>query len=507
MLNFRIVALTALVSMGGLLFGYDTGFIGAATTLPSFKRDFGLTEENASELSGNVVAMLQAGCFFGVIIMAFITDKVGRRLSLVVAGVVFDIGAAMQTGAKGILPLFYVGRVISGLSVGAASMLTPLMIAEAAPKKIRGALLTCYSCFLFGGIAVAYWIDYACQQTLGDDNSNQWRVPVALQIVFGSILSLGVIPLRESPRWLVKKDKRSQALENLRYLRHGMATDEEINEEFAEICEAVDLETAQTEGITWKEIFLKGNRRRFGIIISMMIQQQLTGTNCFTYYLPIFFKVLGLADNSAGLFATGVYGIVKTVFSIVGMIWIIETVGRRWSLMLGGFAMAVAQLVVACVYATHPPDENATTVSAATYIMIVMIYIFCVAYSMSWGPVCWNYIAEISSNRLREYAIASGSATQWAFNCMISKVVPIAIDNLGWRVFLMFCIFNFAGVVYTYFFVLETKGLSLEEMDALFGAEAAIDVDGAHQRAAFIAQDAEDDNLKKDGQAMHVERV
>lgn len=497
-INWRIISLTITASLGGLLFGYDTGFIGAAVTLETFRHDFGINEKNESAISGNVVALLQAGCFFGVIAMSFITDKIGRRKALIASGIIFDIGAIMQTSAKGIIGLFYAGRVVSGLGVGSASMLTPTFISEMAPKHIRGKLLTFYGCALFFGIAISYWIDYACQQTLS--GSAQWLVPVGLQLVPGCVLALGMIPLRESPRWLIKKGRRAEALDNLRHVRQTDHTQEQILEEFAEINDTAEMEMNLAEGVTLKEVFLPGNRYRMFIAITIMIGQQLTGTNAFTYYAPILFKTVGLNGESAGLFATGVYGIVKTVCSIIWMLWFIERVGRKWSLIGGAFFMGSTLLVVAIIFAKFPPKEDGDP-TPETYAMIVMIYLFCVAYSGSWGPVPWTYAAEIFPNRLREYGVTAASATQWAFNFMISKVIPIGIKSLGWRIFLMFTIFNYSFIVYTFVFIKETKGLSLEEMEELFGSPAAINVNDSHQRAAGIVEEVEE----KEGRSQHIE--
>ncbi|CAN6640987.1 hexose transporter Hxt15p [Trichomonascus vanleenenianus] len=503
MINLRLFSLVLVAGLGGILFGYDTGFIGAAVTLPSFREDFGINDENSAALSGNVVATLQAGCFFGVIAMAFFTDKLGRRVALIVCGIVFDIGAILQTVAKGKIGLFYAGRVISGLAVGSASLLTPLMIGESSPKNIRGQLISAYGCMLFFGITLAYWIDYACQQRVV--GSNQWRIPVALQLIPGSVLGLGVIPLKESPRWLVKKGRIAEALASLKYLRKDMYTEQEVLEEFAEICAATEKELEETAGVTWKEVFIPANLKRFIIAITLMICQQLTGTNAFTYYAPIFFKTVGLSKESAGLFATGVYGIVKTVSSIVWMLFFIERAGRRWCLLVGGAIMACALLTCSIIFSQTDVSASNGTPSGKTYAMIVMIYIFCVAYSGSWGPIPWTYSSEIFPARLREYGITTASATQWAFNFMISKVVPIGVQTLGWKLFLMFAIFNFAALVYAWFVIKETKGLSMEEMEILFGSAAAIDVDEVHNRAEKFALQAEEQGLK--ATSSHDERV
>lgn len=505
MMSLRLFGLVVTASLGGFLFGYDTGFIGAATTMPSFQKDFGITEENKANLSGNVVATLQAGCFFGVIAMAFLTDRIGRRLALIISGVLFDAGAILQTAARGNLGVFYAGRVISGLGVGASSMLAPTFISEMSPKRVRGMTTMAFGFSIFLSIAIAYWIDYACQQTL--TGSSQYIVPIAIQFVPGTAMILGMIPLKESPRFLAKKGKRHEAYETLVYLRQKDQPIEETNEEFAEISDSVDRELAETKGVTFMEVFRQGNRWRFLLGISIMIAQQTSGTISFTYYAPVFFELVGLEGVSTGLFATGVYGIVKSVATMIAILFLIERIGRRWSLIGGAVGMGSVMLIIGCIYATLPPQTDGS-ISPASYAMIVMIYLYCVCYAVSWGPVPWTYVAEIFPTRIREYGVTAASATQWAFNYCMSRVIPIGVQNIGWRIFIMFAVFNFANAILSFFFVKETAGKSLEEMDALFGAPAAIDVNEAHERAAAIVANAEDeDDDSKVPVTDHVERV
>lgn len=501
MISLRLLTLVVTTCLGGFMFGYDTGFIGAATTMESFQHDFGITEDNKAELSGNVVATLQAGCFFGVIIMAFLTDKLGRRPALMISGAVFDVGAVLQTAAKGHVGILYAGRVISGLGVGAASMLAPTFIAEMSPKKIRGALTMTFGFSIFLSIAISYWVDYACQQRLS--GSNQYLVPIGLQLVPGTVLVLGMIPLVESPRFLVKKGKRDKAYDALMYIRKNDQPDEETIEEFAEIVDSVEKELAETEGVTIKEIFMKHNLKRFAIAIIIMIAQQTSGTNAFTYYAPVFFEFVGLHGTSTGLFATGVYGIVKCVATIISIFFMIERIGRRKLMVFGGFGMGSVMLIIGCIYATMPPPTG-DNISAASYAMVVMIYVYCVHYGATWGPVPFTYVSEIFPNRIREYGVTSALATQWAFNYCISRVVPIGIENIKWKMFIIFAIFNYCNVVFCFFYVKETKGMSLEDIDAMLGSPTAINVKDSHERAQGILANLDD---VKDPENHHVERV
>jgi sugar porter (SP) family MFS transporter len=412
---------------------------------------------------------------------------------LIISGILFDIGAVFQTAARGNLAILYVGRVISGLGVGSSSMLTPTFISEMSPKRVRGMTTMVFGFSIFFSIAIAYWVDYACESRL--TGSSQYVVPIALQLIPGTALVLGMIPLRESPRFLVKRGHKHEAYEALVYVRQKDQSMEETNEEFAEICDAVDRELSETNGVKFKEVLLKGNRERFMLGIGLMIAQQTSGTLSFTYYAPIFFELVGLSGVSTGLFATGVYGIVKTVSTVIAILFLIERIGRRWSLIIGAIGMACTLLICGCIYATLPPQTDGV-ISPASYAMIVMIYIYCINYAISWGPVPWTYVSEIYPTRIREYGVTTASATQWAINYCMSRAIPVAVQNIKWRIFIMFAAFNFLNAILTYFFVKETAGLSLEEMDALFGSPAAIDVNESHERAAAIVANAEEEDAK-----------
>lgn len=459
-MNWRLIILTATANLGGLLFGYDTGFIGGAVTMQSFKDDFGVTRDQQAAVAGKVVSGLQAGAFFGVLITSIIADRLGRKSSLAISGIVFDIGALMQTLAVGNLDWFFYGRIISGVGVGAASMLTPVFVSETAPKEIRGKLLTGFMFATFLGISIAYWIDYFCEKLF--IGTNQWRVPVIIQLIPGLAITVGVIPLRESPRWLVKKGHLDRAWESLTYIRDG---GDNIQEEYQEICQHVNSEMTQKRRRVSPLRSFSNNKNRIALGIGLMICQQLTGTISFTYYAPIFFKQVGLSGEAAGLFATGIYGIIKTIFSMIYMIWFIESIGRRKSLICGGVMMGSIMLIIGVILAQNN-DKDSSIV--ASYFMIGLIYLFSVGYSGSWGPVPWTYSAEIFPSDIREYGVTLASATQWGANYCITQIIPIAIENLGWRLFIIFGMLNYGVTLIVSMWVKETQGLSLEEIDALF---------------------------------------
>jgi sugar porter (SP) family MFS transporter len=465
--------------------GYDTGVMGSVLALSSFKKDFGLpigstgfASSHNAKVASNVVSLLTAGCFFGAIFAAFINDRFGRRYSLMGFSVVFLIGAAVQTAATHSIGQIYAGRVIAGLGIGGMSSITPVFVAENCPPAVRGRITGLFQEFLVIGSTFAYWLNYGVALHI-EPSTKQWRIPVAIQIVPGGFLLIGLFFLKESPRWLMKQGRIEEATNSLAYMRRGEVTDPDIMQEIAEIKASIDEEINATEGVTWKECIAPGMRMRFITGFLIMMCQQFTGTNSIGYYAPQIFQTIGISKTNTSLFATGIYGTVKVFTTGLFLIIGIDKLGRRKSLLLGAGWMMTMMFIIGGVLHTHPPT-NTNTVSSASIAMVVMIYFFVIGYSASWGPIPWVYLSEIFPTRLRSYGVGMGAATQWLFNFVITEVTPNAVNHIGWRTFMMFGIFISAMGVFVFFFIKETKGKTLEEMDVLFGS-----VD-AQQRAADV---------------------
>jgi sugar porter (SP) family MFS transporter len=334
------------------------------------------------------------------------------------------------------------------------------------PKEIRGKLGSCFQLFFATGVAVSYWVDYACQAGISSTSSTQWQVPIGLQLVPGALLGLGMLLVKESTRWLAKKGRSEEAFESLLWVRGGVDTPE-VRAEFAEIQAGVELEIAQSEGLTWKELMLPSNRYRMFVAITIQLCAQLTGNTSLAYYAPQIFSTIG-AGNKV-LFITGFFGIAKMFGVLTFLIFFVEGFGRRKPFMVGAFAMGSFMLIIAILVATNPPKAGNASIDSASAAGIAMVYLEAISFNMSWGPLPWLYIGEIFPSRIREIGIASGAASQWLFNFVMSQITPHAIANIGWRTFLMFAIFNYAIIFYSWFFLKETSGFSLEEMEVVFG--------------------------------------
>lgn len=473
--NYRVYILTSVAYLGSLLFGYDTGVMGSVLALQSFKKDFGLPTDTSgfasaknAHVSSNVVSLLTAGCFFGAIFAAVLNDRLGRRYSLMIFTLVFLLGAAIQTGAHHNIGMIYGGRVVAGLGIGGMSSITPVFVSENCPPATRGRVAGLFQEFLVVGSTFAYWLDYGVALHI-PTSTKQWRIPVAIQIIPGALLFIGLLFLKESPRWLMKQGRHEEALQSLAYIRNEPPNSPDVQKEMAEIRVSLEEEMAATEGASWKECLQKGNRYRFLLAFLLMFWQQFSGTNSIGYYAPQIFETVGVSKTNSSLFATGVYGTVKVVATGIFLLIGIDKWGRKRSLVGGAAWMASMMFIIGAVLATHPPDTSSDKVSQASVAMVCMIYLYVIGYSASWGPTPWVYLGEIFPTRLRSYGVGLGAATQWLFNFVITEVTPSAVHHIGWRTFLMFGVFCLAMGVFVLFFVKETKGRSLEEIDVLFG--------------------------------------
>ncbi|KIW87690.1 uncharacterized protein Z519_11664 [Cladophialophora bantiana CBS 173.52] len=474
--TFRAIYLVALSCIGSFLFAYDTGIVGGILTLQSFQTDMNYSAKHKSTVSSNAASLLQAGAFFACFFVWPFTARLGRRWSIALASLIFCIGCILQLVKVNGLGAFYAGRTISGVGVGMATVIIPMYSAEMAPKQIRGALGSMFQFFFTLGVMTSYWVDYGVSQDL-PPSSKQWRIPIGLQLVPGGLLGLGMLLTKESVRWLAKRGHHEEAMASLVWVRGEDTV--ETKEEFAEIVAGIREEERITEGLTWKEFLLPANRFRVLIVITLQIGVQLTGNTSLAYFAPQVFTAVG-AGNQA-LLISGFFGVVKVVSCLFFLLFLVERIGRKWSLLLGAFLMGAYMLIIAILTATHPPKAGVGLTSTAVA-SLTMIYLEAMTYNCSWGPVSWLYMSEIFPTRLREGGIAIGAATQWLFNFVFSQTTPHAVNNLGWRTFLMFAIFNWSLVAYSWFFIKETKGKSLEEMEIVFNSTQAIDFEGVRNQ-------------------------
>jgi sugar porter (SP) family MFS transporter len=323
--------------------------------------------------------------------------------------------------------------LINGFGVGFASMINPLYVSENAPRAIRGGLTGLYQLFITTGIMLAFWINYGSSLHL--KGTSQYMVPLAMQALPAILLLIGMLLCNESPRWLAKQDRWEDARATLSRVRNLPSTHPYLEKEFQDIVNQLEHERQLIGGSGFWDLMremwlIPGNRKRAMISIFLMVCQQMTGTNAINYYAPQIFKNLGIVGSQTGLFATGIYGIVKMVGCAFFLIFVADSLGRRRSLLWTSVAQALTMLYIGLYIRIAPPQEGAPVIPAG-YVALVCIFLFAACFQFGWGPVCWIYVSEIPTARLRGLNVAFAAATQWLFNFVVARAVPNMLATVG----------------------------------------------------------------------------
>ncbi|KAH8826463.1 sugar transporter [Flagelloscypha sp. PMI_526] len=509
--NIRVYWLAFVTYWGILLFGYDTGVGGGVVGNVFFQKYFGMwgadqktkNQKKIDDLTSNVVSVLQAGAFFGALTCAPISGKYGRKPTLIAFILVFAVGAILTTVATSSthgLKLIYAGRVISGFGIGGISAVAPAFVSECSPKEVRGRITGIFQIMVATGVMLSYFVNLGVG--LHVTGTKLWVIPFGVQLIPGGIMALGLLTIKESPRYLVSVGKNELALKNMAYLRRRAVDDPVVVEEIAEIEAAVIEEREARANLGLKEAFFgKGNFIRFFIAFFIFFLQQFAGQNSVNYYAPQIFASIGYNGTKNGLLASGVYGIMKVVATTFFIFFGVESLGRRYCLFISAMGMGTFFYIIGAILKTHPPPAaNASTVidesviPPASKAMAGMLYIYVIFYSMGWGPLPWVYCADIFPTRTRHYGLTTASASQWLWNFTITKITPTIKTALGWKMFIMFATINVGAMGTMSLLLPETKGRSLEDMDVIFGSITAEERQ-AHIEAQTRVADQEAHNV------------
>ena len=443
----HIVVIAATAALGGLLFGYDTGVISGA--LLFLRTAFHLS----SLMAGVVTSTALAGAAAGAGFAGRLADRFGRRPILLATATVFVVGAIVSALA-GSLAVLLVGRVLVGIGIGGASMLTPLYLAEIAPARERGALVSFSQLAVTLGILVSYLVGYAFAA------SGSWRWMLGLGGVPGVILAVGMLLLPETPRWLAGHGHADQARAALRRLR-GRHVD--IESEVRQL--RADLKhTAQA--LPQSKLGHSAAQLPLIVGIGLAIFQQVTGINTVIYFAPIIFQASGLSSASAAILATAGIGVVNVVLTIVA-IWLVDRVGRRVLLLTGlaGMGISLCLLALGFLLGTGPALGWLTAASLAAYVGF---------FAIGLGPVFWLLISEIYPLAIRARGMSAATIANWLANLVVALTFLDLVDLLSRPgVFFLYAALTFGAFVFARALVPETKGLSLEEVEALWVARAS----------------------------------
>ncbi|KAK8116490.1 uncharacterized protein PG998_004771 [Apiospora kogelbergensis] len=461
-LTGRSIAMGALVSMGGLIFGYDTGQISGFLEMPNFLARFGSPQPPNGQMgfsntrSGLIVALLSIGTLVGALIAAPIADKIGRRWSICLWTIIVSVGFVIQVAASTVWEQIMAGRLIAGFGVGALSLLVPMYQAETAPPWIRGALVCTYQLFITLGIFLAACFNYGTY-THQRQSSASWRIVIGLGWLWTIILGLGILLFSETPRFDYRRGRIEEARRTLMRVYGAPANHYAVHLQMEEIGSKLRAESQVQKGAMQGLLdMFKGPRMSYRIALGMLLQmfQQLTGANYFFITGRSFVTQMILNGINFGVTFIGLY--------------LVEHYGRRKSLMTGSAWMFICFMVFASVGHFKLDRDNPETTPQAGIILIVFACLFILGYATTWGPMVWTLIAEIYPSRYRARAMALATASNWTWNFLIAFFTPFITSAIDFRYGYVFAACNVLGGLLVYFFVLEGQGRTLEEIDTMY---------------------------------------
>ncbi|GLB45035.1 putative major facilitator superfamily, sugar transporter (TC 2.A.1.1) family protein [Lyophyllum shimeji] len=486
--NKKALAVAAFASIGGFLYGYQQGVLGGSFTKPSFKSKFPRTTE--ATVQSLLTAILQIGGYVGSLTAGLFGEVFSRKHTILSGALWVVLGSFLCAGAEN-LAFLYAGRFFTGVGVGTLAGIGFLYNAELAPPEIRGILVAMQQLGVTFGIMVAYWIGYGTN-FIGGTGATQkalaWQLPWIIQGIPAVVLAVGTFFMPYSPRLLVNKGRDAEAVSTLSYLRNLPEDHELIQIEFLDIkAEAIfDRRILEQrypqlvkEGASiWvREIMgyanlfrTKDSFKRTAIAGIIMFFQQWTGIDSIIYYAPFIFENLGLSSNSVSLLATGVVGVIMVFASILSMVFI-DTFGRKPLWIASCTGMGLSMLIVGIITAKFSSDWPAHAAGGWAAVVFVWIYIANFAYGA--GPVSWTLISEIFPLSTRAKGTAIGATSNWANTIVVAYSVPPMIKHIGFGTYILFASFNVLSIIFVYFFVPETKGKTLEEMDLVFGSHTS----------------------------------
>lgn len=450
-----VVLAAIFAAVGGLLFGYDTAAISGAVIF--IKQQFSLSTF-PEEL---VVGMVLVGAATAALGGGRLSDRLGRRATLILTSVIFIIGALICAFA-GSFQILLAGRTTVGLGIGLASTTVPVYISEVSPPKARGWQVSLFQLAITVGILVAYIVDYSFAASGG------WRWMLGLAAVPGLILGLGMLYLPESPRWLAKHGQMDRAQAILGRIRGSS----NVQAEFQEIQSTLSQKGEQG---SWSELLRPAVRPALVVGIGLAVFQQITGINTVIYYAPTILQSAGISSASGAILATAGIGVVNVVMTAVSM-WLIDRMGRRPLLLTGTAGIAITLGLLG--FAFLRPG------GALAWVAVVTLMAYVASFAISLGPIFWLLISEIYPLKIRGLAEGTAAASNWAANLLVSLTFLTLVEALGpTRTFWLYAFFGVIAWIFSYYLVPETKGRSLEQIEQSLHGKVAGQTKGAIQGA------------------------
>lgn len=461
--------ISVVATNGFLLFGYDQGVMSGIITDPDFNAYFPQTDGNAT-LQGLTTGIYELGCLAGAVFVLIFGERLGRRKAVIIGGWVMILGVIIQiTAIEGHSQWaqFMIGRTITGIGNGMNTSSIPTYQAECSKSTNRGLLICIEGATIAFGTMIAYWINYGSQ--FSDNVSVHWRWPIAFQIIFGLFLSILMVFLPESPRWLLSRERYEEGESVLASLRGLDTHHPEVQQQKAVILDSL---RAAGQGASFKALFTGGKTQHFRRMLvgsSSQLFQQIGGCNAVIYYLPVLLETNLGQTRKISLVVAAANATCYALFSTTSW-FLIERVGRRKLFLWGTIGQCVAMVIT---FATLIPSginqtETSNEAKQAAKGGVFGLFLFIIVFGATWLPLPWLYPAEINPIKTRGKANAVSTCTNWLFNFVVVMITPIMTDNIGWATYLVFAAINACFLPIVFFFYPETQGRSLEEIDLVF---------------------------------------
>lgn len=436
-INIFVILVAAITSIGGLLFGYDTGVISGAIL---FIRDDFILSSTAQEITVSAVLI---GAVIGASVSGLLADKYGRKIMIVLSSIIFGMGAIFSAFSPNVYALV-TSRIVVGVAIGMASFIVPLYIAEVAPINIRGALVSLNQLAITMGIVLSYMVDLYFAPT------ETWRWMLGMAVLPSIILAFGMIFMPPSPRWLISKGYKPKATKVLERVRGIKNVDKEVKE----IEETLLLEN---EG-KWSDLLDPKIRSALIIGIGLAAFQQLTGINTVIYYAPTIMEFAGFTTVTVTILATVGIGLINVLLTVVSIL-LIDRVGRRPLLLVGIMGMILSLGIIGLAFAIPGLTES------LGWVAVICLMLYVGSFAISLGPIFWLMIAEIYPLKIRGRAMSTVTMINWATNLVVAITFLTIIELLGVSgTFWLYGLIAVFALIFVYFHVPETKGKSLEEI-------------------------------------------
>ena len=431
----------AIVSgISGVLFGYDTGVISGAILY--IETEFGLNDF----MKGLVVSAVLIGALIGAFMGGTLADRYGRRRMIIVAAIIFGVGAIGTSLTPDVIILI-IGRIVVGIAIGMASFIAPLYISEMSPPRIRGTLVTFNQLFITIGIVISYLVDFGLSLVLPP--TINWRFMLGLAIIPTVILFVAMIYMPNSPRWLVSNGEMDLARSTLIELRKK----DDVSDELNEIVTSLNKQKGGR-----KELFNPLIRPAIIVGVGLAIFQQVTGINTIIYYAPTIFQNVGF-PSSAAIFVAVLVGLMNVGFTVVALL-LLDRLGRRVLLLIGLAGMSGSLILLGIVFFLPALLSQAGTLA------VVSLMAYVAFFAIGLGPVFWLLISEIYPLKVRGLAMSVVTDVNWGANLIIALTFLTLVQSLGFSsTFWIYAAVGIGALIFTYLYVPETKHRTLEEIE------------------------------------------